>query len=109
MTPEEKAVSAKLRELITRYENSTVNSVRDGVLLEINALREVTELDVNHYWRGRSLDEFCDSLAIERVWGSNFSQEEAIPVIKEMCALSPEEFEDVIKELRSTSGGPICL
>ena len=79
MTPEEKSVSAKLRELITRYENATDTAVRAGILAEINSLREVTELQVNQYWEACSLEDFCDSLAIEKVWGNDFSKEEAIP------------------------------
>lgn len=90
MTPEEKEKSLRLRKLVQQYEDSTDEDKRLEVFHLINKVCEVSEFKLNQYWEACSLEEFCDSLAVEVVHGVSFSKERAIPVIKEMCSLLPE-------------------
>ena len=93
MTPREKVVSAQLRQLVTEYEGSIDEEARKAAFEKIRSLREVTEVELDLYSSFSSLEEFCDSLAVDKIWGNDFSQKRAIPILKEMCSLGPEDFE----------------
>ena len=144
MTPEEKEKSLKLRRLVQQYEDEE-NRARQIELFEsINQICEVSESDLNQYWEAYSLEDFCDSLAINIISGIEFSLENSIPIIKEMCSLLPQnterfiylyqkygnaieyvfqssqylwsaiyeeekKFDEVMRDLNSSEGGPILL
>jgi len=96
MTPEEIEVSTRIRELVTAYEKTEDSKVRAGILKEASSLRDITEYDFENYWRSQSLEEFADFAAIEKIKGNEFSKDEAMTVLKEVCALTPEDVDRIV-------------
>ncbi len=84
MTPEETERSARFREMIEAYEKETNSAESERMLNAIVQATSAEKFEITNYYEACSLEQFCDSLATEKIQGINFSKEEAYPIIKEM-------------------------